>query len=217
MILADCGNTAVKFAQGASRQRVLPGQVAAWLAAHPDEMLVLLAGAAANAAVVRQHWRGRIREVGQDLTLPDVGQYPSMGLDRVVAGLAVGPGTIVIDAGTATTLTAWDVDRRFAGGLILPGPHAMIAGLSHLAPALPVVDPSDRDAAAAQHDTRGAIAAGAGLGHAAMVAGCVARLQAETGIDRFVTTGAGASGLPVCLAEHRPWLVLEGMERLSVG
>ena len=217
MILADCGNTAVKLAQGASRERVLTEQVAAWLSTHPDEVLVLLAGAAANAAVVRQHWRSRLIEIGRDLALPDVGQYASMGIDRIVAGLAAGPGTIVIDAGTATTMTAWGADGRFAGGLILPGPHAMIAGLCQLAPALPAVEPGDRHAAAAQCDTRGAIAAGAGLGHAGMVAWCVSRLQAETGIMAVITTGAGAGGLPPLQADHRPWLVLEGMELLSAG
>ena len=215
MILADCGNTAVKLACGIERVRLAPGQVAAWLAAHPADGLVLLPGAAATADVVRQAWSGQLSEIGRDLQLPGRGQYPGMGLDRIVAGLAAGPATIVVDAGTATTLTAWDAHGRFAGGLILPGAHAMIAGLCARAPALPLVEPLGRDAPAAQRDTRGAIAAGIGIGHAGMVEACLARLRLETRIDRVLVTGGGAEALDLSEAELRPWLVLEGMDRLS--
>jgi len=215
VILADCGNTAVKLAQGAERVRLAPANVAAWLSAHPDDELVLLPGAAASAAVVRNAWRGRLREVGRDLALPDLGQYPSMGLDRIVAGLAAGAATIVVDAGTATTLTAWGVNGRFAGGLILPGPRAMIAGLRALAPALPLVEPLGRQVVAAQRDTEGAIAAGVGIGHDGMVAWCLVRLQAETEISEVIVTGGGAVELSVAEATHRPWLVLDGLQRLA--
>ncbi len=215
MIFADCGNTAVKLANGAERVRLAPEQVAAWLASHPADRLLLLPGASAAADSVRRAWRGPLTEIGRDLQLPDRGQYPGMGVDRIVAGLAAGPATIVVDAGTATTLTAWTVDGRFAGGLILPGAHALIAGLCARAPALPVVEPLGRDAPAAQRDTRGAIAAGAGIGHAAMVEACLARLRLETRIDRVIVTGGGAEALDLPEAEVRPWLVLEGLERLA--
>ncbi len=215
MIYADCGNTAVKLRHGEERVRLQANEVADWLSRHPADVLVLLAGASATAQVVRDAWSGTIRQVGVDLRLPDRGQYPSMGLDRIVAGLAAGPGTIVVDAGTATTLTAWDTAGRFVGGLILPGPHAMIAGLCACVPALPSVDPLPHDAAAAQRDTRGAIAAGAGIGHAGMIAWCVAQLQRETGLGKVITTGAGAADLSLPSAVQRPWLVLDGLERLS--
>lgn len=215
MIFADCGNTAVKLASGAERTRVPPEQAAAWLASHPSDRLLLLPGASATADVVRRGWRGPMSEIARDLQLPDRGQYPGMGIDRIVAGLAAGPATIVVDAGTATTLTAWNTDGRFAGGLILPGAHALIAGLCARAPALPLVEPLGRDAPAAQRDTRGAIAAGAGIGHAAMVEACLARLRRETRIDRVIVTGGGAEALDLPEAEPRPWLVLEGMERLA--
>ncbi len=122
----------------------------------------------------------------------------------------------MVDAGTATTLTAWDACGRFAGGLILPGPHAMIAGLHACAPALPLVEPLGHAAPAAQQATPGAIAAAAGIGHPAMVQACLARLRSETGIANVVLTGGGATGLAEVLAlPVLPWLVLEGMERLS--
>ncbi len=216
MILADCGNTAVKLADGAERVRLAPGAVAAWLAGRAGP-LVLLPTARAGAEAVRRAWSGPIREVGADLPLPDLGQYPGMGIDRIVAGFAAGPGCIVIDAGTATTLTAWDAAGRCAGGLILPGPHALIAGLASCAPALPLVEPLGADARAAQRSTAGAIAAAAGIGHPAMVRACLERLRSETGLGRIVATGGGAEALGISDAEHRPWLVLEGLARLVGG
>ncbi len=215
MILADCGNTAVKLANGPERVRLAPEPAAAWLAAQHGGRLLLLPGASAAADLVRRAWRGQLTEIGRDLQLPDRGQYPGLGVDRIVAGLAAGSATIVVDAGTATTLTAWGADGRFAGGLILPGAHALIAGLCARAPALPAVEPLGRDAPAAQRDTRGAIAAGAGIGHAGMVEACLARLRLETRIDRVLVTGGGAEELDLPEAEPRPWLVLEGLELLA--
>lgn len=215
-ILADCGNTAVKLAFDGGRVRLAACDVPAWLALHAADELVLLPTAAASAAAVRAAWNGRLREVGRDLPLPDRGQYAGMGADRIVAGLAASSPCIVVDAGTATTLTAWDAAGRFAGGLILPGPQAMIRGLAAAAPALPVVDPLPPDARAAQHGTAGAIAAAAGIGHPAMVRACVDRLRAETGIAAVAATGGGAAVLaPLLGVVERPWLVLDGMDLLS--
>lgn len=215
-ILCDCGNTCVKVARGDERARLPADRLAAWFAAHPADELVLLPTAAAAADAARAAWRGAVREVGRDLPLPDRGQYPGLGADRVVAGLAAPHPCLVVDAGTATTLTAWDGDGRFAGGLILPGPQAMIRGLAAAAPALPAVEPLPPDAAAAQRSTAGAIAAAAGIGHPAMVRACLDRLRAESGIAAGVVTGgggpllAGLLGLPL-----RPWLVLDGLATLA--
>lgn len=215
-ILCDCGNTAIKVGLGSERVRLTAEALPSWFAAHPADELILLPGAAGHAARVRDLWRGRLLTIGVNLALPAVGQYTGMGLDRIVAGLAAPHPGIVIDAGTATTLTAWDASGRFAGGLILPGPHAMIAGLHVRAPALPLVEPLGPTAAAAQHGTAGAIAAAAGIGHPAMVRACLDRLRTETGIADGVLTGGGADGLSAVLGlPVRPWLVLEGMARLS--
>lgn len=211
-VLCDCGNSTVKLVRDGDPVRLEPAAVPAWLAAHPAAALVLLPGAARTADIVRRAWTGRLLTVGHDLPLPDLGQYPGMGLDRIVAGIAAGPSCIVVDAGTATTLTAWNGDGRFAGGLILPGARTMVAGLSAAAPALPMIEPLGPEAPAAQRDTRGAIAAAAGIGHAAAVRECLHRLQRETGLTRVVVTGGNALHLPG--AETRPWLVLDGLREL---
>lgn len=220
ILFADCGNSRIKLALGDDRVRLPaePGGLAGWLGGRIPVELVLLPGAAATTAVVRSWWHGTIREVGRDIPLPGCGQYPGMGHDRILAGLAAGPGRLVVDAGTATTLTAWDAAGRFAGGLILPGVHAMLAGLATAAPALPLVLPA-YDSPAAQRDTHGAIAAAAGIGHPAMVSACLRRLQSETGVARVVATGGGAAQLAAAgvlpTDAIRPWLVLEGLARLA--
>jgi type III pantothenate kinase len=220
LLLADCGNTAIKLGLGTKRVRVQAGAVPEWLAAHHPSALVLLPGAASTTQSLLDAWAGRgpVRRVGAELHIPALGQYPSLGLDRIIAGVAAGPACVVIDAGTATTLTAWNAVGRFAGGLILPGAHALCAGLTACAPALPLVTPLPPTAKAAQHDTPGAIGAAAGIGHPAMVAACLAHLQAETGLTRLVATGGGAETLAAAgiipAAALRPWLVLEGLERL---
>ena len=221
ILFADCGNTAVKCALGDGRVRLLPEpqRLSAWLNQRSADELVLLPGATRTSDIVRTWWTGRLRVIGHDLPLPDRGQYPGMGVDRIVAGLAVQGAAIVIDAGTATTLTAWDASGRCAGGLILAGPYAMIAGLAARAPALPAPEPMAASARAAQRDTNGAIAAAAGIGHPAMVAACVERLQQETGIARIIATGGGADELVrsgrLPQLEQKPWLVLDGMATLS--
>lgn len=220
-LLADCGNTWVKLALGGDRIRLPaePERLAAWLAGRPVDELVLLPGATRSSTLLRTWWGGRRRELGRDIPVPDLGQYPSLGLDRVMAGLAAGTDVVVIDAGTATTLTAWNAQGRFAGGLILPGAHALIAGLSACAPALPRVDPLPPDAPAAQRDTAGAIAAAAGMGHPAMVAACLARLSQETAITRVLATGGGSAALvaagTVSADAIRPWLVLNGLAEIA--
>lgn len=216
-LLADCGNTWVKLALGGDRVRLraTPDALTGWLAGRPADELVLLPGGVRGAEVLRSWWGGQRRELGRDIPVPDLGQYPGMGLDRVMAGVAAGANVIVIDAGTATTLSAWDAQGRFAGGLILPGAHALIAGLVACAPALPQVVPLPPDAIAAQRDTRGAMAAAAGISHPAMVAACLARLRQETGISRLLATGGGcpqlASAGTVPADAVRPWLVLNGL------
>lgn len=237
-LLADCGNTCIKLARADGRQvrdwvRLDGGDhagIAAWLDAQDDAReLVVLPGSRAGAAQLSGAWvrrgRGRPwREAGADLALPDLDQYPGCGGDRVLAGLAAAEDgdCLVVDCGTATTLGAWrrePAGTRFAGGLILPGARACLAGLHALAPALPLVEPGAPSLRADQRDTAGSLAAGIGIGYGALVAACVRRLASDTGIARLVCTGGAVqpllAGGALPGAEHRPALVLEGLARLA--
>ncbi len=67
--------------------------------------------------------------------------YPTMGIDRALAALGAGEmydfPCLVIDAGTALTLTGIDSKRTFIGGAILPGLKLQFNSLSTKTAALP--------------------------------------------------------------------------------
>jgi pantothenate kinase type III len=246
-LIADCGNSAVKLALAHdggiwTHERLRPEEAAltAFIGPHRSALdeLVLLPGSRAHADLLRSWWVKTVpgkplQAVGAELPLPDLGQYEGCGADRVLAGLVAtrqeGKPVIVVDAGTATTVTGWHFEPqaeperrvRFLGGVIAPGARACIAGLSAAAPALPVVEPASPGASARQHDTRGAIAAAVGIGYGAMIGACIERLKNETGIATVVVTGGNASQLieanVVPRLAYRPTLVLEGIEELARG
>lgn len=245
-LLADCGNSTIKL--GLSQdggiwqfERLTPRVEALSEFIKPFDRtiteLVLMPGAKLNTALVENWWltasKGRrVRMVGDEaLPVPDLGQYPNCGVDRVLAGL-VGcvqerKSLVVIDAGTATTMSAWRYDGsdpdpltavEFRGGLILPGAASCAIGLAVQAPALPVVEVLGPDAHAMQYDTQGAIGAAIGIGYGPMVAACMLKLERETGIHDHIATG-GNCGLIIASSvlprlSYRPSLVLEGLELL---
>jgi pantothenate kinase type III len=239
-LLADCGNTTLKLglASGSRvvvHERFRMGEAAldAFHTAHGTGAteLILLPGNRAHGELVRSWWQragqGRpLRVIGDELSVPDYGQYATCGYDRVLAGAVTSQreqrSLIVLDAGTATTITAWSftVGRPvFAGGLILPGAQACLDGLTAAAPALPQVTPVGPGASARQRDTIGAMAAALGIGYGPMVAACLLKLQRETGIHEVVATGGNiqliidSRILPA--TAHRPALVLSGMAALA--
>lgn len=237
-LLADCGNSTIKLALAHDggiwqQERLEPTVEAldAFTKPHIDTIteLAMVPGSQANAKVLRDWWtkrgRGRpLRATADGIALPDVGQYATCGHDRVLAGIAACAqerrALIVLDAGTAVTLTAWRLESsraRFGGGMILPGALACSLGLSTLAPALPHVEPLGADASACQMSTNGALAAALGIGHPAMVGACLAKLRTESGIQDVVITGGNAApllGNIIPRQAYRPSLVLEGLEML---
>ncbi|HEX3135670.1 MAG TPA: type III pantothenate kinase [Planctomycetota bacterium] len=245
-LLADCGNSTIKLGLAQDGgiwqfQRLDPKVAALDDFIKPFDRtiteLVVMPGARANTMIVEAWWDKigsgrRKRMVGEEsLPVPDLGQYPNCGIDRVLAGLV---GTIqerkplvVIDAGTATTMTAWSYEIanpdplsavQFRGGLILPGARSCAVGLATLAPALPVVEILGPDAHAVQFDTQGAIGAAIGIGYGPMVAACMLKLERETGIRDHIATGGNVGliidSLVLPRLSYRPSLVLEGLELL---
>lgn len=240
-LLADCGNSTIKLAldrgddeelRDVTRCDTDAEALEQALAEHeaPGE-LILIGVSESKLRFVEDWWRRTrplqpVRRLDRELPLPSVGQYEGCGHDRVLAGIAAGRElageVLVVDAGTATTLSAWrwDPGKRagvaFAGGLILPGARACSQGLAQAAPALPEVEPIVGEPNPCQFDTQGAIAAGLGIGYPAMVAECLRKLQQQTGIDALRLTGGNAAILidRVIAAEHlRPALVLDGLAR----
>lgn len=77
--------------------------------------------------------------------IPLQGLYPTLGVDRALAlwgaiHLIQRP-VLVVDAGTALTLTAADVTGQLIGGAILPGLGLQLRSLHQYTAALPDIDP----------------------------------------------------------------------------
>ncbi len=222
-LLADCGNSAIKLAKlGPEGLIPLPrctrddSAVLAKTLEGGSSLAVVSSGDATWTAL-QQAWAGRgpLLLAGRELVLPDLGQYATLGHDRLLAGLAAAQtgDAVVVDCGTATTFSAWRATSdgvRFAGGLIAPGAEACLAGLALRAPRLPLAQVAGPEVSACQHDSAGAIAAALAIGYAGFVASCLRRLCAESGIARVVATGAQAERwLPQ--VPTRSLLVLEGL------
>lgn len=247
-LVADCGNTRIKLGvydhgqlQAHARMAITSAALDAFIEPWAGRIieLIVLPGAQASAMLVANWWTCRgagrpLRTLGGkgelDLPVPDLGQYPGCGLDRILAGFAAGQEerqpVVVVDAGTATTITAWQVKAgvtdpqaaiRFVGGLILPSARACLTGLATMAPALPRVDPLGPDACARQHDTINAIAAAMGIGYGPMVAACLVKLAREANIHHVVATGGEIDQLIAARVAHprahKPTLVLDGLAR----
>jgi len=76
--------------------------------------------------------------------VPLKGMYPTLGIDRALAlwgaGKTWGFPMLVIDAGTALTFTAADVNQCLIGGAILPGIGLQFATLGQQTGQLPLVE-----------------------------------------------------------------------------
>ncbi|MCT7996690.1 pantothenate kinase [Laspinema olomoucense] len=75
--------------------------------------------------------------------LPLLGLYPTLGIDRALtlvgAAREWGSPVLVVDAGTALTLTGADPEGRLVGGAILPGFGLQLQSLTEKTAALPPV------------------------------------------------------------------------------
>lgn len=96
--------------------------------------------------------------------IPIADLYPSMGIDRALAALGAGETygfpVLVIDAGTALTLTAINPERKLLGGAILPGLTMQFQSLQQRTAQLPgLILPSDLPSLWAT-DTKTAIESG---------------------------------------------------------
>ncbi len=76
--------------------------------------------------------------------IPLSGLYATLGVDRALALMAAGQlyqwPVLVIDGGTALTLSAVDPGGTFAGGAILPGIMLQAQALHQFTDALPLID-----------------------------------------------------------------------------
>jgi type III pantothenate kinase len=151
-------------------------------------------------------------------------QPEKLGADRVAAALGAqklypGKNVIVVDCGTATTLTLLSRAGVVLGGSIMPGLALWPEMVARRAAQLPQVALQTPKQVVAR-DTVGALRSGIVIGHAGAIRELVARSRAEAfGRARVVVIGTG--GMAAHLKDQRlftmtePALILHGLQSFA--
>ena len=145
---------------------------------------------------------------GIDFSPVDTATVGADRLANVVAALASEtPPLIVLDCGTAVTMEVIDRDRRFRGGVIMPGRTMMRDSLHAGTGLLPCVELDDRLPCAIGRTTPDAMMAGINLGALGAVRQIVetARLELDAPCCPVLSVGGDSS----FYAQHLP-RVLQG-------
>ena len=128
------------------------------------------------------------------------------GADLVVGAVAAlklhKPPLILIDMGTATTMTVIDREARVLGGAIIPGVGISLEALANGTSQLPHIS-LDAPKKCISSDTVEAMRSGSVYGTAAMLDGMIERMEAELGEPAAVIATGGLSGciIPYCRRE----------------
>jgi type III pantothenate kinase len=144
-----------------------------------------------------------------------------LGTDRIVNAVAafalIRKPVVVIDAGTATTITAVNGRGEYIGGAIMPGIGLMNETLGMKTSKLREIDIAPPDAALGK-DTAGCIRSGLCIGTAGAIERIVAGIEDETGTlyDMLLTGGLCFLVDAFIRRPHavRPDLTLEGLKIL---
>lgn len=157
-------------------------------------------------------------KTGLDIRLENPGQ---MGADLVAADVAAlsehKPPLIVIDMGTATTMTVLDPNGAHLGGCVCPGVKISLEALTGQTSLLPGIQ-LDSPKQALGRNTADAMRSGIMFGTAAMLDGMIDRFQAETGWDFTVVATGGLARHIVPLCRHGilydRHLIIKGLAKL---
>ena len=126
-----------------------------------------------------------------------------IGSDLIVAAVAAisrfEPPLIIIDMGTATTITAIDKTGTYVGGCISPGPKISAEALSARTAQLPAISLESPKKAIGKN-TIDCMKNGILYGNAAMIDGIIDRMEEELGqaASLVATGGLAPSVLPLC-------------------
>ncbi len=139
-------------------------------------------------------------KTGLDIRLENPGQT---GADLVVADVAAlrehKPPLIVIDMGTATTMSVLDENGAHIGGCIIPGVRISMDALTDKTALLPGLQ-LDQPKRAIGRNTIDAMRSGIMMGTACMLDGMVERMEAELGAKTTVVITGGIAKFiaPLC-------------------
>ena len=126
-----------------------------------------------------------------------------VGSDLIVAAVAAvaeyGKPLLLIDMGTATTITAVDQSGSFVGGCICPGVRISMDALFGKTAQLPGIS-LEAPKCAIGKNTKDSMCSGIMYGSAAMLDGLLDRMEAELGAPATVVATGGISGhvTPLC-------------------
>ncbi len=156
-----------------------------------------------------------------DLSFDNIAAPEELGADRIATAAAAyaicrGP-VVVVDFGTATTITVVGRDGALVGGAIMPGLGLMSAALGKGTSKLEEVSLDAPDRVLGK-DTAGAICAGLFFGTAGAVDRIIAEIEEETGaLFGTIITGGYSQMMKNYLKRHydiRPFLIFEGLRIL---
>ena len=141
-----------------------------------------------------------------------------VGSDLIVAAVAAiaeyGAPLLLVDMGTATTITAVDETGTFVGGCICPGVKISMEALTGRTAQLPGIS-LDEPQKAIGKNTRDCMRSGIMFGAAAMLDGLLDRMEAELGtpIKVVATGGIARFVIPLCRREliYDRSLMLKGL------
>ncbi|MBQ8955531.1 MAG: type III pantothenate kinase [Lachnospiraceae bacterium] len=145
----------------------------------------------------------------------------TLGADLVVDSVAAmniyGSPAIVIDMGTATTMTVINKDNTYIGGVIFPGVNVSVEALAAGTSLLPRVSlgaPKKQIAA----NTMDAIKSGIIYGEASRIDGVIDRFEEELGYKTTVVATGGLASVVVPHCKHDiindPELMLKGLKMI---
>ncbi len=151
----------------------------------------------------------------------DMDNPSAMGSDLIVDAVAAlasyPPPLIIIDMGTATTISAINKDGVYVGTSIIPGMRLSLEALSGSTSQLPHIDISSPGRVAGKNTVE-CMKSGAVYGTAAMLDGMIDRLCDELGTDATVIATGGLAGLVVKHCSHDiiydDELLLKGLEKI---
>ena len=139
-------------------------------------------------------------KTGLDIRLENPGQT---GADLVVADVAAlrehKPPLIVIDMGTATTMSVLDANGAHIGGCIIPGVRVSLDALTDRTALLPGLQ-LDQPKRAIGRNTIDAMRSGIMIGTACMLDGMIERMEQELGCKTTVIATGGIAKfiVPLC-------------------
>ena len=143
----------------------------------------------------------------------------SIGADLIVdavAGIAgYGAPLILIDMGTATTITVIDRNGNYTGGMIMPGVRASLGALVKDTSQLPAIS-LESPGQVIGKNTIDAMKSGIIIGAACMIDGMIDRIEREIGYECRVVATGGLSTAVVPLCNHEitidDELLLKGLD-----